>query len=189
MPEKRRKKKIKGIVLAIVLLFPVLVFVFLKRFGENQFDVPVYHQEGVIEPVAGCSPVLTPYSVPPLPGGHAWEKGPTVVYFQERSWTPGEIEYEQIVRICEKAGRSSFGFVRLSSSELAKNGCIVDLIIPENEARQWKQCHLLMPPEAWAVLVDEKGLIRGYYDIGEREETGRLLIEIDIILKNRKNDQ
>jgi hypothetical protein len=39
----------KIIYLLIALCLPALIFVFLKFFGKNQFDIPVYFKDGVEE--------------------------------------------------------------------------------------------------------------------------------------------
>lgn len=39
--------KLKRIILVAVLMLPALVFLFLKQFGSNQFDLEIYHQNGI----------------------------------------------------------------------------------------------------------------------------------------------
>jgi hypothetical protein len=55
----------KIIILFLGLALPGLVFVFLKMFGKNQFDVPLLHEQGVTDVDTSCLydyPV--PYTVP-----------------------------------------------------------------------------------------------------------------------------
>src|SRR5688572_25080711 len=55
----------KALFLFLALLLPVGIFVFLKIFGENQFDVAPLHQEGMIEAPANCNlKYTTPYIIP-----------------------------------------------------------------------------------------------------------------------------
>lgn len=41
-------------VLVCILLIPVLIFVFLKSFGNNEYDLPVYFEKGVDNPFREC---------------------------------------------------------------------------------------------------------------------------------------
>lgn len=50
-------KAIRGLqilVLVCILMIPVLVVLFLRNFGENQYDIPVYFENGVEDPLADC---------------------------------------------------------------------------------------------------------------------------------------
>lgn len=41
-------------VLVCILLIPVLIFMFLKSFGNNEYDLPVYFEKGVDNPFREC---------------------------------------------------------------------------------------------------------------------------------------
>ncbi len=45
---------LQGMVLVCILLIPVLVFVFLRGFGQNEYDLPIYFQNGVDNPFLEC---------------------------------------------------------------------------------------------------------------------------------------
>lgn len=45
----------KAILLAVALAIPSLVFVFLKQFGRNEFEVPVFHEPVPQWTLPGCS--------------------------------------------------------------------------------------------------------------------------------------
>lgn len=47
-------KRLKAILLVIVLVVPALIFIFLKLFGENQYDLPVYYENGVDTSFTDC---------------------------------------------------------------------------------------------------------------------------------------
>ena len=47
-------KSFKAILLVIILVVPALIFVFLRLFGDNQYDLPVYFQNGVDTTFADC---------------------------------------------------------------------------------------------------------------------------------------
>jgi protein SCO1 len=46
---------IQGFVLLCILLIPILIIVFLKTFGSNQYDIPVLYQNGVEDPFMECN--------------------------------------------------------------------------------------------------------------------------------------
>lgn len=41
-------------ILLLILAIPVLIYLFLQGFGSNQFDLPVYYQEGVSSSMRDC---------------------------------------------------------------------------------------------------------------------------------------
>src|SRR3954469_21311716 len=45
----------KALFLFIGLLLPILVFLFLKIFGRNEFEVPLLYEQGVEVKPAGCT--------------------------------------------------------------------------------------------------------------------------------------
>lgn len=45
---------LQGLVLVCILLIPVLIFMFLRGFGENKYDLPVFYQNGVDNPFQEC---------------------------------------------------------------------------------------------------------------------------------------
>lgn len=50
----RSLRILQGLVLVCILLVPVLIFMFLRGFGENQYDLPVFFQKGVENPFEEC---------------------------------------------------------------------------------------------------------------------------------------
>ncbi len=47
---------LQGMVLVCILLIPVLIFLFLKGFGKNSYDLPVFFENGVDSPFTECPP-------------------------------------------------------------------------------------------------------------------------------------
>jgi len=45
---------LQGLVLVCILLIPVLIFTFLKSFGTNEYELPVYFEKGVENPFQEC---------------------------------------------------------------------------------------------------------------------------------------
>lgn len=45
---------LQGMVLVCILLVPILIFLFLKSFGNNTYDIPVFFEKGVDNPFREC---------------------------------------------------------------------------------------------------------------------------------------
>ncbi|MFM9841104.1 MAG: hypothetical protein ACKVOQ_22755 [Cyclobacteriaceae bacterium] len=154
--------KRKTIFLSLALILPVMVFVFLKIFGKNKFEIPVFHDKKV-ELVAGCDYKYTaPYLLPDSALGAIGWKGneATLIMFSK-------MEGEGKMRLTEK-----FEPTRLQIVTLVK------------EDGKKLKCAFLLSDKFNAVLVDQKKRIRGYYQLSNREETDRLMVELSILLND-----
>ncbi|MEK6478862.1 SCO family protein [Catalinimonas sp. 4WD22] len=56
-------KKLKTGILLLTLAIPVFIWLFLKFFGSNNFDLPVYYSQG-IDTIADCSSENKPHTLP-----------------------------------------------------------------------------------------------------------------------------
>ena len=158
----------KLIFLTLALALPVAVFVFLKIFGENEFNVPLLHQDGTIPSPENCDfSYKAPYTIPDslIDILHLKAEDSLYVFYfdpstgaamrrvaTEAKWLPVQI-----------VDRSFFPH--------------------ETDERIIRECILLLKPPASVALVDHRNRIRGYYDGSDRDEIDRLLVEIKIILK------
>ncbi|MEB2777035.1 SCO family protein [Algoriphagus sp. D3-2-R+10] len=50
----RSLRILQGLVLVCILLVPILIFLFLKGFGSNNYDIPVFFEKGVDNPFREC---------------------------------------------------------------------------------------------------------------------------------------
>ncbi len=50
----RSLRLLQGMVLVCILLIPVLIFMFLRGFGQNEYDLPIFFQNGVDNPFQEC---------------------------------------------------------------------------------------------------------------------------------------
>lgn len=50
----RSLRILQGLVLVCILLIPVLIFLFLRGFGKNEYDLPIYFEKGVDNPFKEC---------------------------------------------------------------------------------------------------------------------------------------
>jgi hypothetical protein len=144
----------KFIFLSLALILPALVFVFLKRFGKNEFVVPVFHVQAAEWTLAGCPSVEIPLRV-------------TAGF--------GEPKIRIITTQTEDVSVSSF-------SRVAEN-INPELYVVVNTTKDSIRCKLLMRDNDTTVLLDSIGQIRGYYSLTSLEETDRLVLEMKILLK------
>jgi hypothetical protein len=154
------------ILLFIALLLPACIFIFLKMFGRNEFDVtPLFIAEAPSLP-AHCAPVKAPYTLSEtirqqLPFG---QSDLVLVAFD----THRPESKSQLQRVQENYGeRVHFQTIR---SE-------------EEYYQQWRECIFLLQEPFDLVLVDRKGYIRGQYVSHNRDQVDRLLTEVAILLK------
>lgn len=145
-------------------MLPVLVFLFLKYFGKNEFDVPYPHGTSIQSP-DGCNfEYHVPYQVPDSIVGKAIpdSNGILVLDFSQK--------HDQLERMLVE----NFGAdVKIAHGLLANR----------NDEITIKRCVLLMPDQKDIVVIDANRKIRGYYDSRDRDEIDRLKAEILILLK------
>ena len=158
----------KLIFLVLALLFPVTIFIFLKLFGRNEFQVPVRFTNAMPEMPADCD---YDYSAPYLIA-------------------------DSVMKVFQGNGRDSLYVFSLDDKHAEAMGRItaefgddaVQVIDGEDakakfDASFLRRCVLLMRGDAAVALVDHGRRIRGYYDAKDREEVDRLIVEMKIILK------
>jgi hypothetical protein len=156
----------KNIFLFLALALPVLIFLFLKMFGKNEFEVPLLHEQGVNGRIEGCDfDYSKPYRLPDSvfnkidPANNA---PLIIVNFSEN--------------VSSRLQRIADDFK--ADSVVIKDGTQGSLHIP-----LVKRCAFVLQDPSTIVLVDDQKRIRGYYDGTDRDELDRLDDEISIILK------
>jgi len=154
----------KIIFLFLGLLMPVLVFVFLRQCGKNQFDVPLLHDQTVEAPGVCNYNYPIPYSLP--------DSIQSKLYNNTHPLTLLNFFGEQM-----KLTQISQEFNELQIVEERT----IDLTADELE--RIKTCFLLVKDTNMIVLVDQDRRIRGYYDGNDLDELDRLEAEVKILLK------
>lgn len=158
----------KLIFLFLALLFPVAIFVFLKLFGRNEFNVPVLHEEGKIDAPAHCDFV---YSAP-------YRLADSVVSALRLNATDSLFVVYFDSSLETAIDRVAVEF-KWAPVYIAAPGSFS----PEANLTTIRECALLMKVPASVVLLDHQRRIRGYYDGADRDEVDRLIVEMKIILK------
>jgi len=163
------KTKITFLFLAFVL--PVGIFVFLKLFGRNEFDVPPLYVHDAPPKLSGCVAASHPYHVPDSIRASYTSANDslTIIYFQPLT-SEG---LNQLDRVREQTAHDP---VRLTAGELSTASAVVD-------SASVRRCAFFLDGAVNVVMIDKRGLIRGQYTADDREEIDRLLTEVTILLK------
>jgi len=153
----------KFIYLFLALLLPGLIFVFLRKFGKNEFNIPVYYETGVTDAHALCGTYTAPYRV-----------ADTILNSIRTANKPVLVVVDTSAEVRRNLGRIE--------AEL-DNSFSVALPNASVDWTGWLDCAFLLSKPWTAVLIDSQGQIRGYYTPGSREEADRLAVELRILLK------
>jgi len=187
---------LKPLFLTILVVMPVLVFLFLKIFGVNQYEIPVYYENGLQNPNCGLE-LTAQYEVPALEY-FGMSKIQTELPAKPRLYLNGPSSHrnEQIPA----------SLVRLLQSPLFHDDVDVvifygddadlndnfssDLMLVRGSPQQidkFFRCGLILNKAdyaSWIILVDSQRRIRGYYDGEDDEEVERLDLEVTILLQD-----
>jgi protein SCO1 len=171
----------KFIYLFLALALPGLIFVFLKKFGKNEFTVPVYFETGVIADsicnFSSSGPYQLADSIIQKVGFKPSAKGKLAIVYPFV-----KDDLTEVNRIIDKYKMDSADFVILSGVPNNPKSDIRTVFLDYNDFGNIVMCGLRVH-EPWSiVLLDERNQIRGFYD-GSRGEMDRLDLELSILLK------
>jgi hypothetical protein len=143
----------------MALILPIAIFIFLKLFGKNEFDIAIYYPNGVDSVCVHNT--SKPYQVPDsiLASLH-WGNKPTLV-----TYNPSKVEIDHLKHVWEDFNPSEVTSIFLPTDSTKLRDCVFILRYPWN-----------------TVLIDKERHIRGYYNLKTREETDRLIVELKILL-------
>lgn len=176
------KRFIKIAVLIIALVVPSLIYIFLRGFGENKFEIPVYYTDGIS--IEGCTNQdtavqhLVEFESYPLEGIHLF-------YFPK--WVDDDAFFRQCSRIQSKW--PNVLFTAIADTTYLNNLGNVLLVSGDAHLLEIANCTLVLgqnhsidsPLFNQLVLVDSEKRIRGYFTGNELKEMDRLDIELDIL--------
>lgn len=192
----------KAIFLFLLIALPVIIFLFLKSFGRNEFTIPVYYERGLGDSLS--TPCLD------RSRGQYVIKNPLVaegqiniIHFERVDGPVLKTRLEELERVQD---------VFLNDEEITLNTylngssiSIKDITdydrriqfqkqfwnIAQLDSTNWanlKYCGTAMTNlDNRVVLVDKFNRVRGYYNIIERAETDRLILELRILKTEDEN--
>lgn len=154
----------KYLVLVLAFILPALVFLFLKKFGKNEFEVAPLYRDALPARAAGCPPVeQAPYRIPlTVLRSLGWSESVHLTLFSFGA------DDRQLNRITGAFGRDEINVVKVT--------------IAHDSLGMWSGCYLFNTEQKPLLLVDQERQIRGHY-FNTREDVDRLLTEATIILR------
>ena len=173
-------KKVFFLIAALVV--PSLIYIFLRGFGFNKFEIPVYYEEGIS--IVGCD---TSESLHLVQFENYTLQGPQLFYFPQ--WVNDEEFYRQCSRIKDKQPEVAFTAIADSSNYPGFGNLL--LVADIEHLYKIANCSLVLGQEVsisapiynQLVLVDAQKRIRGYFNANELKEMDRLDMELDILKK------
>jgi protein SCO1/2 len=199
------KSGLKAGILLMTLAIPVFIWLFLKNFGSNQYEVPVFYQNG-IDSLEQCKSGDETYQVrlPEMRLVKTGElkppnmQGLTVTYLlPDDCGQHCELVLEEMARLQDvfsddeqfsmlTIGSSSTILADLSERYNRKEEKWRFFSVGAQELEELRQCGFVLQgkdqPFTKLVLTDQENRIRGYYDGNDPEEADRLILEIKILL-------
>jgi len=178
------KKIRKVIIIVSVLIAPIFVFLFLKEYGDNQFELPVLYPEG--NPIAECREGVQQHTLTPEILFERSIELPALIYVPS---TQQSKFYSDLNSVLAKHNQVNlYELILKDTMHLLWNKSSItfttdkyisflncELILGED--------HLLKEPIVNKyVLVDDERRIRGYYNCTDLEDIERLDVELDILI-------
>jgi len=181
----------KSILLFLALLLPAIVFIFLKFFGKNEFTVAALFQDTVQFP-SNCNGITytIPYTIADsVLSTVQWSaKGISLVIIEDSSSENQKEQSIQIKRVWLEFVKDSLNSVLLTEDaaerQIIQSQEMLTLVHVEHEdLLKFRTCIFLLENQKNAVLIDSMKRILGQYDITDREDTDRLMLELKILFK------
>ena len=165
----------KSIYLVVALLFPILIFLFLKFFGRNEFEVLPLYQEAADAFPSDCGiQYSAPYTIPDSLKHYPDFSSEAKLHL----WIFADKNNEEKLR----------KNVRRLGEEMAQGHAPISVIWIQKDSIDnfdlLKKCVLLLQDDQSIALTDQMQRIRGQYDGATRKDTDRLIVELEIIFKN-----
>jgi len=191
----------KALFLFIAVMFPIVVILFLRIFGESEYEIPVYYDDSVLQ-LVGCEEAALPYHFVPEYNINPRQRHATVLalvpdadslssyvteLFRLNDKFPEDDDAHILIAIKGKGLLNKIAEV--AEYDLQQNN--MDFIeLTKEEFENLYRCKLFLPQgtedagEANTVLIDKQSRIRGYYNLLRRTETDRLSAETKILLQS-----
>ncbi|MFY0592699.1 hypothetical protein [Roseivirga sp.] len=187
----------KVIFLFLLIGLPAVIFVFLKIFGRNEFTIPVYYEQGLTDSLSTpCLDRSTVQYIVQNPNV-ATTGGLKVIHFERLDGPVLKTRLEALERVQDVFYEESdiqlttyLNGSSIRSSDITDYDKRIQFLdqfwkVNELDSANWaglKYCAMAMSNlDNRVVLVDQENKIRGYYNILEREETDRLILELRIL--------
>lgn len=181
----------KILFLFLALLLPVLIFLFLKSFGKNEFDVPVLFADSVTIPV-GCKSYFykAPYVIPDsVLQDISWSENDslTIVVFDDGNKVNQNERKIHVTRIFTEFKTEPLRVVHIYNNATVpdpKVDRLTTISLMEDEFFRVRNCIFLLSRENDAIIMDSQKRVRGQYNLSKREDADRMIMEeMNILFK------
>jgi len=154
----------KGFILLFSLLFPIIVFLFLKFYGQNEYELSVYN--------SSCSEIIDEYII------NDFNRKNNIRIVDIRM-TDNDILVDNYINKLEI--NDQIEVITLSNKLRNLNwlNLVVDKVLIERLSECIQNEYL---DKSFILLLDKQNRVRGHFYSADRKEIERLDVEIDILL-------
>ena len=154
----------KGFILLFSLLFPIIVFLFLKFYGQNEYELSVYN--------SSCSEIIDEYII------NDFNRNNNIRIVDIRM-TDNDILVDNYINKLEI--NDQIEVITLSNKLRNLNwlNIVVDKVLIERLSECIQNEYL---DKSFILLLDKQNRVRGHFYSADRKEIERLDVEIDILL-------
>jgi len=182
---------IKFTILLVVLAIPAVVYLFLKSFGVNEYNIPIFYENGI--PFSSCQDDSKPHRVHIPQSFYNGDSSGVVLYFPDLQNKEATMQIDRV-----KGTFKNVCFLEMSIPDSISENTIFNQWLTRSKFLDFINCELGIGQDTLVskvpmneiMLIDREGRIRGYYETDDFEEMDRLIIEIEILIKNvdKKNE-
>lgn len=179
------KKLPKILALVSILVIPLLIAVFLKIFGNNEFDIPVYYETGTSHPFKECADFGNEhfFAKELLLDKTQSDNISLLIFFEEDE----NFSVNQLTNILSRI-QDTFGekpvetiLYGKQNSDNQNDNLDKFISLTENEFINKMHCQAVTDTVNQFILVDKTARVRGYYGV-ELDEVDRMIVEAKILL-------
>ena len=154
----------KGFILLFSLLFPIIVFLFLKFYGQNEYELSVYN--------SSCSEIIDEYII------NDFNRKNNIRIVDIRM-ADNDILVDNYINKLEI--NDQIEVITLSNKLRNLNwlNLVVDKVLIERLSECIQNEYL---EKSFILLLDKQNRVRGHFYSADRKEIERLDVEIDILL-------
>lgn len=207
-------KKTKILILLFTLTFPVILYLFLRSYGRNEFALPVFFEK---EEKLYCNnankandsiQVFSLNLEDSFKLENVYKADYKVVHFPNVNDSEIQTLKNEMNRILNTFDDLSINLLSFKSLTVEDDQSVSFLpaersntyLYTQDDKDKFVNCIYALPTKEWdskhpseetiavdhtLVLLDEENKIRGYYDGFETKEVDRLILEIRVLLSNK----
>lgn len=193
--------KLKYLILILVIIVPITIFLFIKIFGTNEYNVPVFHTEVSSETIKDCGINGGAFKVPEellkKNGIKDYSEKIVIIGLMPESNKSRERTFiNQVNRLKDQMPEEILLYIIFTEDEIEYELLFKEDITlikaGEQEIKNFTKCGLMFQEqfdvnvnyEGIVTLIDPERRIRGYYKGSDFEEIDRLLVETRILESN-----